>query len=154
MSGPQGNHTPSSPYLSLSSTDPISGASELNFNEKIIWNWKCKIIKSSIKSNEKFNESRKGGLSETHQSERLGAAPPAWANGKPPLSYLPCLQNIHSSVCLSLALPVAWTATVQQVEQNDALQCFSQPPVHTLTHTFWCQHTCIPHSIQTHLPAH
>ena len=28
------------------------------------------------KSNEKFNESRKGGLSETHQSEHLGAAPP------------------------------------------------------------------------------
>lgn len=58
-------------------------ASELNFIEKkIIWNWKCTIIKSSIKSNGKFNESRKMGLSETHQSERLGEAPVVWMNEK------------------------------------------------------------------------
>ncbi len=131
----------SHPFFSL----PISllyrcnlSASELNFNEKIIWNWKCKIIKSSIKSNEKFNESRKGGLSETHQSERLGAAPPAWASGKQRHCCHICRAYRASS---PPSLSAAWTATIKQVEQNDALQCFSQPFVHTLKYTSTHTHT-------------
>lgn len=49
-----------------------------------------------------------------------------------------------------LRLSAAWTATVKQVEQNDALQRFSQPLVHTLKHThrtFQCQHS---HYANTH----
>lgn len=61
-----------------------------------------------------------------HQRERMESS------GTAVISAMPTEPPL---LCLSLSLSVAWTATVQQVEQNDALQCFSKPLVHTHSHT-------------------
>ena len=132
------------------STDAISSPGELNFNEKIIWNWKCKIIKSSIKSNEKFNESRKGGLSGTHQSERSGAAPRAnrkqrhrrhicCADG----ASSPLPSSISFALSLSFCLSLALCCLDCYCKASGAEWCTAMllpapcalPPTHTHTHT-------------------
>lgn len=90
------------------------------------------------KSNEKFNESRKGGLSGAHQSKRPAAA--AAANGRQRRRCHICrdCRASSASACLCLCL---FVATVKQVERNDALHCFFQPLVCTLQQFFPHPHT-------------
>lgn len=65
-------------------------------------------------------------MSGSHRAESSAAAAAAL------ISALLTVQN--TPFCLSL-LSVAGAATVKQVEQNDALQCLSEPLVHTLNYT-------------------
>ena len=89
--------------------------------------------------------------------ERMESSATAAISAAPterPLPFPPLSCSLPRSLSLSLSLSVASTATVKQVEQNDALQCFSQPLVHSLQHTHTHTHTHTQTHTRTHTHTH
>lgn len=132
------------------------GAAELNFNEKIMWNWKRKIIKSSVKSNEKFNETRKrrGGYLKHIKVSVLGAVATVCTSATAVISAVPAETPLSSSVCLPFSrLP----GLLLYSKWSRMMHCNASPSplVHILTahtHTYTqkntlYERTCVRYAI-------